>query len=61
MYSLEQSLCHNDFVADPWSNIDKSETEKWEWTNDLWFWSTSLSFNKMPHSLLSGANKKGVL
>lgn len=35
-YSLVQSLCHNNFVAAPWSNIDKSETEKWEPTSDLW-------------------------
>lgn len=35
-YSLVQSLCYNNFIAAPWSNIDKSETEKWEPTNDLW-------------------------
>lgn len=35
-YSLVQSLCYNNFIAAPWSNIDKSETEKWEPTSDLW-------------------------
>lgn len=59
-YSLVQSLCHNNFVAAPWSN-----RQIWNWKVRANQWplirTTSLTFNKMLHSLLFGANKEGVL